>query len=140
MSAAERIAQASVGVVVLGPRLHFRIRQIDSALVLEAGGAFLLAARPQAQGEGQGVSLKSQVQGRSFMTIVAAAGTTDVSVDGGLTWESCRIVRTKEEEDLPANAMHETSLPPGTVIRLGTEILKFSTDGGAAASRLASFL
>ena len=119
--------------------LRWRIRKITTADVASAGAGMLLALRDDVKAiEGGAAPTDSQVlKGLMFQTAIVAAGL--VAIFNGETWEAVKV-STTAPSDPETGRLAVADIPPGVVDALFPEILKLSTDGGAAAERLAAFL
>lgn len=147
-SIAQALAQASTLDVEAGG-LHWRVRRLASADLVEAGSSVLLGARrgPGPRDE-QAVAAAEALladptkvrDGLRFFDAVAAAGVVAASADGGTTWQDLRLVLDFRAHAPASNTVHVSSLLPGVAATLAQAILDLSRDGGAAGERLAGFL
>lgn len=139
MSIALALAQSSTLDAEAGG-LHWRVRRVASADLVEAGGSLILAARRKVDGEAADAATPAQIRdGMRFFDAVLAAGLVGASTDG-VAWEELRVVLDPKLENPSAGRVHVSSLPPGVGPTLAQTILDLSQDGGAAGARLAGFL
>ncbi len=127
-------------------RLHFRIRPVYSADLLEQGGGFLLMVVKDAKKDGdkepaklQPVKAADVVAGVRFRGAVVCAGVVAGSKDG-VTWEDLTVVPERARESKAGGRVWIGSLPAEALIILSREILALSGGGVESAERLASFL
>ena len=142
-SIAAAFAQAAIEDVEAGG-FWFRVHRISSADLLQVRHGILLAALPR-RGQAEGDEPidpdgETAVTNMRFAEAVVCAGVQQASTDGGKSWQRCQVVSELRAEESGAGRVHVSSLPPGCVGRLASAILKLSTDGEAAAARVASFL
>lgn len=146
MNVLEALVQSATQDIQVGP-CHWRIRRVTTAEIIQAGGAFLLAAQRLAPDAPDARQLQEKLRkepaqlasGARFQEALVAASVAAVSRDG-TEWMECRIVLDAKQESASGGRIHVSSLPPGTMETLSAEILKLSKDGGAADERLSSFL
>lgn len=139
MNIAEALAASSTSIVTVGP-LAFRVRRITSADLLDAGLVSLLVAKPADESSPASFDPKAAAQSARFMDAVVCAGLEAASQDGGTTWEPFRATLEPKRENVSAGVLFVGNLIPGAAGKMASEILKLSTDGGAAGERVASFL
>jgi len=85
-----------------------------------------------------------QAAARANQFALLSEGVTDVSADGGATWEPIRLVASRDEEDLQASPPRVHGGTGGrfnstTTAALFAAIWSLCTDGGAATERLDRF-
>lgn len=140
MNIAAAIAQSAQQDIEAGG-LHWRVRRVTTADLIEAGGSFLLTAEKPTETpvEGGPVDPRKAQTGARFLDALACAGVVQVSKDGA-AWEAIKVVGDMRAEDGRSGRVYVGSLPPGVARDLAHAVLSLSTDGGAAGERLASFL
>lgn len=129
-------------VVTLGP-LSYRIVRLTSLEMMQAGAGVLLAARPTVEPDGKPEKAPDAkaVEGVvRFTEGMVIAGLKAISADGGETWQDVRIVPEVRQQSVKDSRLYIGNLLPGHASQLYAQILKLSTDGGAAGDQLASFL
>lgn len=137
------IQAATLDVEAAG--LHWRVRRVSSADLLDAGaGAFLLTPPPVADESEAPAAAPAQdpaqiAKAARFSEAVLCAGIQAVSRDG-VAWEALRVTRELRAESGTKGIVHLSSLPSAAVGPLVAAIMELSNDGGAASERLASFL
>lgn len=125
--------------------LRFRVRPITTALLMEAGGAILLAAKPATEDVQDYTKRiladpKKATEGVIFMEAAACAGIVAASKDGGKAWEEIRFTRDRTQNNPNGGLLHLSALPPNAISLIGAAVMSLSMDGGAAGERLTTFL
>lgn len=139
-SLVQALAQSAQKDVQIGI-LHYRIRAVSSAELIEAGASFLLAARPDPDPTAppKPPDPKAVIEKTRFDAAIVAAGLVAGSKDGKV-WEELKITLQPHQENPSQGRLFIGRLPPQHTTKLASEILTLSTDGGAASERLSSFL
>jgi len=138
------IKNAATTTIQVG-ELWWQVRKVRSSDVARVGFAALAMADDGSGGMDPDAALarmtpKQMAEITDLQAATVCAGTLAVSSDGGQGWDPVSLVLEQEKEDIEAGVMCVHSLPPGTVEELFTEVMSLSTDKGAAAERLKSFL
>lgn len=123
--------------------LLWRCRRIRSSELYEVGAGMLaivpggdpsaLASNPAT------VTPNAARQLGEMQESIVCAGLIAGSADGGVEWGILKIVPRPEQADAKTRRVYVGDLPSGVVDACFHEIMKLTTDGGAAAERLASF-
>ena len=127
--------------------IHWKVRKITSADMVEAGRPIFIAAKVDLSDQQASSALleaalrtpEKVVDGMRFLEAVAVAGLVAASQDGEV-WEALRLVLDPRQEEPGAGRLYVGSLPPGVVEQLAARVLHLTTDGGAASDRLGAFL
>tara|TARA_R100001443_G_scaffold114584_1_gene130806 strand:- start:762 stop:1289 length:528 start_codon:yes stop_codon:yes gene_type:complete len=141
------VAAASVKEVDAGG-LHWRIKTVSSADLARVGFAWLAMATPDGNGEdadddGDMAKMLSRMKSEQMVELaklkdaMIAAGL--IAIGHGDEWDDVKITLRQSEEDADNGVLWVGSLPADVDNFLFTEIMSLSTDGGAAADRLAGF-
>jgi len=144
MNIASALAQASQDTVEAAG-LHWRLRRITSAELMEAGGGILLAVAPRRKGEKAvtaedlAADPKKLASMHAFNEAVVCAAVQQVSRDG-VTWEEITFLLDRRGASPGSGRVHVSALPSAAVTTIAGRVMSLSTDGGAAADRIASFL
>lgn len=149
------IKNASTTTVESG-LLHFRVRKVRSSDVARVGFAALTMISPDEvlepvdpSEEDQNAAFEAKIRRMSpkqmgeiteMQSAVVCAGVLAVSADGGASWDNVQLTMDQKKENIDKSILCVHSLPPGAVETCFTEIMNLSTDKGAAAERLRSFL
>ena len=137
---------------VIAAGVHWRVRRIKSADLADLSAALLVLPpgdplrAAKAKGRARAAPdaapvMRTPAQMKQYAEIAHAyvcAGLVAASEDGE-EWKAIRCCRTEAEADHAASVLWVEDLPTTVVPMLGAAIMKLSTDGGAAAERLASF-
>lgn len=119
--------------------VRWRIRKINTRLQVQAGQAMLALVPVATEGDAPPPSRLTEraiAEMAAHQQTVVAAGVTAASLDGA-EWEDVEIL-TNGAVAGPGQ-LHVDQLPPMAEAALFTAIMDLSTDGGKAASRLATF-
>ena len=137
------IKNAATTTIQIG-ELWWQGRKVRSSDVARVGFAALAMADDGSGGMDPDAAMarmtpKQMAEITDLQAATVCAGTLAVSSDGE-GWDTVTLVVEQAKEDVEAGVMCGHSLPPGTVEELFTEVMSLSTDKGAAAERLKSFL
>lgn len=149
------IQNAATTIIEVDP-LHFRVRKVRSSDVARVGFAALTMIGPgdalevdtedpekvQAAFEAKIARMSPKQMGEitEMQSAVVCAGVLAVSADEGASWDTVQLVMEQKKENPSKGVLCVHSLPPGCVEACFAEIMNLSTDKGAAAERLKSFL
>ena len=141
MNIVDAMIRASSDDVKIG-EVYYRVRRITTADLVAAGVGMLLTtpkATPEDAEMPAPMTAEQIAAQHRFADGVVCAGVQQMSSDGE-KWFACTVVMDRKDEGRTKGAIYVGSLPPNTVSPLASAILSLTSDGGAAAERIASFL
>ena len=119
--------------------MWWRVRKIRTSDLFAAGAADLaVASGSNPAGTNRRPSAREIIDAYKMSEAMVCAGLVAASADGA-DWQNITAVADERKEDHTGGTVHVGRLPAGVVDTLAAEILRLSTDGGAAAERLAAF-